>query len=70
MPFKKGEVVELNSGGPKMTIQHIVGETTTKQQTFAFEVSGSQEGDLITQWFAGNELKTGTFSPELVHIVE
>jgi len=70
MSFKKGDIVQLNSGGPNMTVEHIVGQTTTKQQTTAYILGGSQEGYLSTQWFAGTELKKGIFAPELVHIVE
>ena len=44
--FKKGEIVQLKSGGPKMTVRD---ECTTR------------EGVVICQWFAGAKLEQGAF---------
>lgn len=46
--FKKGDVVQLNSGGPKMT----VSDPSTLSDL------------IYCQWFAGNKLESGGFPPE------
>lgn len=55
--LKAGDVVQLKSGGPKMTIQWI----------------GKDYGDVIMalcQWFDGKELKDGKFSPDQLKPLE
>lgn len=51
--FKKGDVVQLRSGGPKMTV-----DDTTK-------TSG---GDLHCVWFVGDEKKSSYFAKEALKI--
>ena len=70
MEFKIGDVVQLKSGGPEMTVQDILGTTTSKPQTFAYTTAGHSEGELICKWFAGNKLETGLFKPETLDIIE
>jgi uncharacterized protein YodC (DUF2158 family) len=48
--FKKGEIVQLKSGGPKMTVDETPEEQFNKQYK--------------CQWFAGNKLEFGFFSEE------
>ncbi|WP_083274625.1 YodC family protein [Novosphingobium resinovorum] len=35
MAFKKGDVVQLKSGGPKMTVDAVTGSTTIRVVWFA-----------------------------------
>lgn len=46
--FKVGDIVELKSGGPKMTV---------KSEYTAY-------GGVVCQWFSGKKLEIGTFEPE------
>ncbi|WP_181309067.1 YodC family protein [Rufibacter sp. XAAS-G3-1] len=64
MDFNIGDVVELKSGGPKMTIQKIVGKSTDKMENFALKTAGHSDGDLVCQWFINNKLETNIFKPE------
>jgi uncharacterized protein YodC (DUF2158 family) len=50
--FKVGEVVQLNSGGPKMT----VGQKQPHQGALG----------VYCQWFAGSKLESGFFAPEVL----
>lgn len=65
MEFKNGDVVELKSGGPKMTITRFIGEDKTgpiTMQDKAYKMAGYKDGDVICQWFDKNALKSGVFS--------
>jgi len=50
-PFKVGDIVQLVSGGPKMT----VSEVSAQNVGFSFL------GKVSCQWFAGNKLEHGFF---------
>ena len=52
--FKVGDVVRLKSGGPSMTV-------LANEEDIDF---------IICQWFDGEELKDGSFSPESLDMVE
>lgn len=54
--FKKGDIVQLKSGGPKMTIKELV-----PKELF-------HSGDYICQWFSGASLKQGYFSPNSIQV--
>ncbi|MBC8662060.1 DUF2158 domain-containing protein [Vibrio parahaemolyticus] len=60
MSFKKGDIVRLKSGGPKMTVQNIVPPT----------MPGREPSYLNTQWFAGSTLKKGSFPFDSLEKVE
>ena len=64
--FITGDIVQLKSGGPKMTIQRVIGTNNSnlglKATDEYYKIRGFEEGDLICQWFVGNSLKDGTFS--------
>ena len=47
--FKIGQVVQLRSGGPKMTIHSLVSD-----------------GDVVCQWFEGNEVHERNFPDEVL----
>jgi uncharacterized protein YodC (DUF2158 family) len=54
--FKAGDMVQLKSGGPKMTV---------------VEVSNIVDKVVRTSWFAGSKLSHGNFSPaSIIHYVE
>jgi uncharacterized protein YodC (DUF2158 family) len=54
--FKTGTVVQLKSGGPRMT---CTGEPDPEV-----------EGQVHCQWFAGAKLETGWFPPESLMVVD
>ena len=49
MALKVGDIVQLKSGGPKMTVQSGTEE---------------EEGHVWCQWFAGSKLEQGRFPVE------
>lgn len=60
-----GNVVRLKSGGPEMTIQRFIGGDKTnfslKTTDEFYKIKGFKDGDLICQWFSGNEVKDAAF---------
>jgi len=60
-----GDIVQLKSGGPKMTIQRIIGSDKSniglKAADEYLKMRGFAEGDVICQWFESNTLRDGTF---------
>lgn len=60
-----GDIVQLKSGGPKMTVQRVIG---TDKSNFGLKAAdeylkmrGFGDGDVICQWFEGDNLRDGTF---------
>jgi len=53
MAFKPGDIVQLKSGGPKMTVQ--------KEETSS---PRADEGRCWCKWFAGAKLERGSFHEE------
>jgi uncharacterized protein YodC (DUF2158 family) len=53
--YQIGDIVQLKSGGPKMTVK---------------ENSAMVGGDLLCQWFSGSKLNHGYFDPETLQRVE
>ena len=72
--MKIGDVVQLKSGGTKMTVQRIIGaDKSTFGLTTADEflkLRGFADGDVICQWFENNSLKDGTFKANTLNIIE
>ena len=56
--FAKGDVVQLRSGGPKMTVEKVI------------EAPRRDEELLVCQWFSGSKLQNGSFRPESLVKVE
>ncbi|MBJ9681534.1 MULTISPECIES: YodC family protein [Burkholderia] len=52
--FKVGDIVQLKSGGPEMTVQVLPSETTTSYRC---------------QWFAGKKLESGVFPGDSIQAV-
>lgn len=63
--IRKNDIVQLKSGGPKMTVQRFIGDKTPnygiKIADEAKKLRGFDDGDVVCQWFDGNDLKEGTF---------
>ena len=55
-----GTIVELNSGGPKMTVTNInYSDSTPRKMT-----------SCNCQWFAGKKLERGTFLANTIKVAE
>ena len=63
-----GDVVQLKSGGPKMTVQRIVGTDNAniglKAGDEFLKMRGFKDGDVICNWFEASSLRDGTFKIE------
>ncbi|WP_218620376.1 YodC family protein [Flavobacterium sp. I3-2] len=64
MEINIGDIVQLISGGPEMSVHDIFGKTTTKQFTLAYKTAGHTDGEIICKWFSGSKLETGFFKIE------
>jgi uncharacterized protein YodC (DUF2158 family) len=73
MYFVKGDIVQLKSGGPKMTVKGIVGNSSqalSKLENKAYKIHGIEDGTVICEWFLNNELKFGQFQSEMIVKIE
>ena len=66
MKFNIGDLVELKSGGPEMTIHSIVGDSTNEFESSIFITKGYKEGDLICKWFLNGNVQSEIFKAETV----
>ena len=68
MEYNLGDIVQLKSGGPQMTVQRIIGSDKSNLMIKAsdefMKTQGFKEGDVVCQWFNGNKLESGTFKAE------
>lgn len=66
--LKIGDVVQLKSGGPKMTVQRIIGTDNSniglKAGDEFLKMRGFKDGDIICHWFEASSLRDGTFKVE------
>jgi uncharacterized protein YodC (DUF2158 family) len=70
--LKVGDVVQLKSGGPKMTVQRIIGADKSNMGLRALDealkIQGYKTGDIVCQWFEGNTIRDAAFRAESVII--
>jgi len=68
MELKIGDIVQLKSGGPQMTVQRIIGADKAHLMIRAadefLKTQGFTDGDVVCQWFNGSKLDNGTFKTE------
>lgn len=71
--FKTGDVVMLKSGGPKMTVQRVLGDKDDPLPPMVEKAlrlqQGTRQGDPVCQWFEGKELKGQSFRSEMLQLV-
>ncbi len=65
--LKEGDVVQLNSGGEKMTVSYVVGNGHHDDM---FKLQGFDDGDVVCQWFSGKEVKEKVFKSIMLSKVE
>lgn len=71
--LKIGDIVQLKSGGPRMTIQRFIGQGSehfgVKAIDEYYKMKGYKDGDAVCQWFEMNQLKDGVFTKASLIIV-
>lgn len=67
--LKVGDVVQLKSGGPKMTINAIVGDGgTSKIVTSAAKMAGFKDGSVSCIWFSERGQEKGYFFADTIKL--
>lgn len=65
MILEIGDVVQLKSGGEKMTVQRIIGKdshiTRIDMQDKMLKMNGYEDGDICCQWFVNKKLESSIF---------
>jgi uncharacterized protein YodC (DUF2158 family) len=59
--FKVGDIVQLKSGGPEMTISNIRSSLSEEYDEFL-----NPTIRYTTHWFSGKKLETGSFPEEVL----
>ncbi len=73
MNFKEGDVVQLKSGGPRMTITGIIGESDQNSPLnlrALQKVAGFENGDVTVQYFDGARLEKAVFKKTVIELCQ
>ena len=62
--FMTGDVVQLKSGGPKMTVHKIIGGSDLDVLASAFR--GADKGDIECKWFENGRIESAHFKPQML----
>ena len=70
MILEIGDVVQLKSGGEKMTVQRIIGKdshiTRIDMQDKMLKMAGYENGDVSCQWFVNKKLESSVFKKDML----
>jgi uncharacterized protein YodC (DUF2158 family) len=66
--MRRGDLVQLNSGGTKMTIFNFVKDLPDEAKQHYLKV-GAEESDVVCKWFVGTTLKKEVFKPSMLKSV-
>ena len=61
--FITGDVVELKSGGPKMTVHKVIGSDS---EIIASVFKGADRGDIECKWFDQGRIESAYFKPDML----
>lgn len=67
MGYFVGDTVQLRSGGPLMTVDHVIGSGPEDE---VFIEEGLQPGDVICQWFCNDRIQGKAFKASVLLKVE
>lgn len=55
MEIKVGDIVQLKSGGPEMTVSRIIDSKKMIHSDYAYKDQGFDDGDAVCIWFRNDE---------------
>ncbi|ENA1795682.1 DUF2158 domain-containing protein [Flavobacterium psychrophilum] len=74
MILEIGDVVQLKSGGEKMTVQRIIGKDShisrIDMQDKMLKMTGYADGDVCCQWFVNKKLESSVFKKDMLEKVK
>ena len=73
MDFKAGMVVQLNSGGEKMTVVGIIGDKenpTNMDEKYLTNIQKQEIGDVLCQWFDKKKLEQAFFKKVMIQEIK